>query len=140
MFGLLGAVRALRGEEDTGRAELVLAGVVSRRVRYLASTGAVFLGTFLLWLAQFLGLVVGGLPAGGSARLGRGTPPVPRSNARRDLDVGLLASHGATEPDLRLLSSPTAHALRAERTSLIVWTASARRLASPSSSSRSWRS
>lgn len=209
VFGLLGAVRALRAEEDTGRAELVLSGVVSRRARYLASVGAVLAGALVLWLAQFLGLLLGRLPAGGSAYLAlavasvvpvfagvgavasqlapsrrvalelggvvvgvafllrviadtsggagwlrwvtplgwaeelrpfTGAQPLVlalplalslgllllalRISARRDVGVGLLASHDATDPDLRLLSSPTAQGLRAERTGLIVWLAS----------------
>lgn len=69
VFGLLAAVRALRTEEDAGRAELVLAGMVGRRTAYLASMSAIAVGTALLWLATFAGSVVGGLPAGGSAYL-----------------------------------------------------------------------
>ena len=68
-FGLLAAVRALRAEEDTGRAELVLAGVVSRRTSYLASLTAIAAGTSILWLAECAGFVVAGLPLGGSAYL-----------------------------------------------------------------------
>ena len=68
-FGLLAAVRALRAEEDTGRAELVLAGVVSRRTSYLASLTAIAAGTSILWLAECAGFVVAGLPVGGSAYL-----------------------------------------------------------------------
>ena len=37
MWGVLAAVKALRGEEEAGRAELVLAGAVSRRGAYLAA-------------------------------------------------------------------------------------------------------
>src|SRR5690242_16602993 len=36
-FGLLASVRALRGEEEAGRAELTLAGIVSRRTAYLSA-------------------------------------------------------------------------------------------------------
>ena len=69
MWGLLAAVRALRAEEDSGRQELVLAGVVSRRDAYLAVIAAIGAGACALWLAIFLGLLGGGLPVGGSAYL-----------------------------------------------------------------------
>jgi ABC-2 type transport system permease protein len=70
MWGLLAAIRALRAEEDAGRLELVLAGVVSRRSAYLAVLAAIGAGAALLWLAIFLGLAGAGLAAGGSAYLG----------------------------------------------------------------------
>ncbi len=70
IFGVLAAVRALRAEEDTGRAELVLAGPVSRETVYGASMLAVAAGAALLWLAVLVGLVLARLPAGGSAYLG----------------------------------------------------------------------
>jgi polyether ionophore transport system permease protein len=69
VFGVLAAVRALRAEEDAGRAELVLATAVGRGTLYTASMSAVALGGAALWLAAFAGLLVGGLPAGGSAYL-----------------------------------------------------------------------
>jgi ABC-2 type transport system permease protein len=43
---------------------------------------------------------------------------------RRDIGRGLLSSHDRAAPRVALLSSPTAQALRGERVSLIVWTAS----------------
>jgi len=76
VFGLLAAVRALRTEEDSGRMELVLAGTVSRRTALLASLAAIAAGALLLWLAEFAGLVAGGLPAGGSAFLALATVSV----------------------------------------------------------------
>lgn len=206
IWGLLAAVRALRGEEDRGRVELMLAGVVGRRGAFLAVVAAIVAGAAILWLALFAGLVAGGLSAGGSAYLalavvsvgpvyagvgalasqlaptrriatelacgvfaltfaarlvadtsaGMGwlrwaTPlgwseelraftgarpavlllPVLASAAlfasagrlalRRDIGCGVLASRDRTEPRLRLLSSPTALALRNERGSLIAW-------------------
>lgn len=209
VFGLLAAVRALRAEEDAGRAELVLAGVASRQTTYLAAVGATGAGTLVLWLAQFLGLLAGGLPAGGSAYLALAVASVvpvfvgvgalasqlaptrrvalelggaviglsfllrviadtssgvgwlrwatplgwaeelrPFTGVRplvlalpfltsaallvvaeriasgRDVGSGLLASHDAVKPRLRLLGSPTAHALRTERASLLVWLSS----------------
>jgi ABC-2 type transport system permease protein len=76
VFGLLAAVRALRTEEDTGRMELVLAGIAGRRTVYLASMGAIAAGTSALWLAELVGLLVGGLPAGASAYLALATASV----------------------------------------------------------------
>jgi ABC-2 type transport system permease protein len=69
IWGLLGAVRAMRAEEDSGRAELLLAGVVSRRKAFEAQIVAIAAGTALLWLALLGSFVVGELPAGGSAYL-----------------------------------------------------------------------
>jgi ABC-2 type transport system permease protein len=206
VFGLLAAVRALRTEEETGRAELVLAGVVSRRMSYLASLAAIAAGTTILWVAEFAGFVVAGLPVGGSAYLALATASVvpvcvavgavasqlaptrrialelggavvgllfllrviadtssgvgwlrwatplgwaeelrPFAGARplvlllpivatalllslaarmaseRDIGTGVLPARDTAEPRLGLLSSPTAQALRSERSSLIVW-------------------
>ncbi len=69
VWGVLAAVRALRAEEDAGRAELVLAGAVSRRALHAGALLAILAGTLLLWLALWLGFMVGGLAAGGSAYL-----------------------------------------------------------------------
>ncbi|HWX88569.1 MAG TPA: hypothetical protein VNX67_10380 [Solirubrobacteraceae bacterium] len=69
VFGLLAAVRALRGEEDSGRMELVLAGAVGRRTAYLSAMVAIAPGVLILWLAESVGFIVGGLPVGGSAYL-----------------------------------------------------------------------
>jgi ABC-2 type transport system permease protein len=41
--------------------------------------------------------------------------------ARRDVGTGLLPARDSAAPRLALLSSPTAQALRSERTSLLVW-------------------
>jgi ABC-2 type transport system permease protein len=72
-WGLLAAVRALRAEEDAGRQELVLAGAVSRRSVYGASLAATGIGAAIIWLAIFVGLVGGRLPASGSAYLALAT-------------------------------------------------------------------
>ena len=69
VWGLLAAVRALRAEEDSGRRELVLAGIVSRRTAYITALTAVALGIALLWVACFAALVLARLPAGPSAYL-----------------------------------------------------------------------
>lgn len=209
VFGVFAAVRALRGEEDSGRMELILAGRVGRGTAYLSSMAAIAAGTAILWLAEFAGFVVGGLSVGGSAylalaaavvvpvfvglgalasqlaptrrgALGLGmatvgvsllvrviadtssgaawlrwaTPlgwseelrpfsgahplvlvlPVlasalllalaARIAARRDIGTGLLPARDTAEPRLRLLSSPTALALRSERGTLLLWLSS----------------
>jgi polyether ionophore transport system permease protein len=76
IFGLLAAVRALRTEEDTGRMELVLAGVVGRRTAYLSSMAAIAAGIAILWLAELAGFLLGGLPLAGSAYLALATVSV----------------------------------------------------------------
>jgi ABC-2 type transport system permease protein len=206
VFGLLAAVRALRTEEDTGRMELVLAGDVGRRTAYLAALGAIAAGIAILWLAELVGFVAGGLPVGGSAYLALATVSVvpvcvavgalasqlaptrrialelggavvglmfllrviadtvsgagwlrwvtplgwaeelrpfsdprplvlalpiaasalllilaARIAATRDIGTGVVPARDTAAPNLRLLSSPTAQALRGERTTLIVW-------------------
>jgi ABC-2 type transport system permease protein len=76
VFGLLAAVRALRTEEDTGRMELVLAGSVGRGTAYLSAMAAIAAGVLTLALAEFAGLVLSGLPAGGSAELALATASI----------------------------------------------------------------
>jgi ABC-2 type transport system permease protein len=61
------------------------------------------------------------LPAGASALL---LILAARIAAVRDIGTGVLPARDSAEPRLRLLSSPTAQALRSERASLIVWTGS----------------
>lgn len=73
VWGLLAAVRALRTEEDAGRWELILAGAVRRPQALLAVLAATCAGAVVLGLATFLGLILGGLPAGGSAYLALAT-------------------------------------------------------------------
>jgi ABC-2 type transport system permease protein len=75
-FGVLAAVRAMRTEEDTGRAELVLASPVGRRTVYLSALAAIGAGVFLLWLGEWLGFVAGKLPVGDSAYLALATASV----------------------------------------------------------------
>jgi len=206
VFGVLAAVRALRAEEDAGRTELVLAGVVGRRTAYLAALAAIAAGLLALWLAQWAGYIAGGLPVGPCAYLALATTSVaavfagvgalvsqlaptrrialelgsatvglflllrviadtatgaawlrwltplgwaeelrPFAGARplvlalpaaatvlllvlaarisigRDVGTGVLPANDTAEPRLRLLSSPSAQALRSERGSLAVW-------------------
>lgn len=52
-----------------------------------------------------------------------------RIAVRRDIGTGLLASRDSASPRLRLLSSATAHALRAERVGLLIWAGSVGALA-----------
>jgi len=209
VFGVLGGVRALRTEEDAGRAELVLAGALTRRTAFVSAMGAVGAGVVLLWLAESLGFLLAGLPAGEAAYLSLATATVTatfaavgalvsqlapskrialelgtatvgvallvravadtssgagwlrwlsplgwaeelrpfagarplvlalpliatglllalaaRIAARRDIGTGLLPARDDADPRLRLLSSPSAQALRSERASLLVWAGS----------------
>jgi len=75
-FGVLMAVRALRGEEDAGRTELTLAGIVSRRTAYLSALAAIGIATVILWAAEFAGFALGQLPIAGSAYLALATVSV----------------------------------------------------------------
>lgn len=76
VFGILAAVRALRTEEDSGRAELVLAGIASRGVYLTASLSAVGITGLVLGCAEAAGLLAGGLPAGPSLLLALSTVSV----------------------------------------------------------------
>lgn len=75
-FGVLAAVRALRTEEDTGRAELVLAGRVGRGTTFLSAMAAIAVGVAILWAAEAAGFIAGGLPVGGSAYLALATASI----------------------------------------------------------------
>ena len=75
-FGLLVAVGALRGEEDAGRTELTLAGIVSRRTAYWSAMAAAGGGALILWLAEFAGFLAARLPAAGAAYLALATVSV----------------------------------------------------------------
>ena len=92
VFGLLAAVRALRTEEDTGRVELVLAGSVGRGTAYLSAMAAIAAGVLILGLAEFAGLLLAGLPAGGSADLALATASI----VPMFVGVGALASQLAS--------------------------------------------
>ena len=207
LFGLLGAVRAMRAEEDAGRADLVLSGVVGRGRAYVAQLAAIAAGAAVLWLALFVAFVAGELAVGGSAYLALATVSVlpvfagvgalasqlaptkrlatgistgvlvvalavrtaasvtggdvrwlrwatplgwagemrpfadprplvllvPAATAavlvvvaaaiavRRDIGRGLLPSRDSASPQLRLLGSTRAQALRSERAGLVAW-------------------
>jgi ABC-2 type transport system permease protein len=72
-WGLIAAVGALRGEEDAGRTELILAGTATRAHLLAGALFAVLLGAGVLWLALLLGLLAGDLPAGESAYMALAT-------------------------------------------------------------------
>ena len=69
LWALVAIVRATRGEEDAGRQEIVLAGVIRRRTAYAAALASVAAGAAVLLLGFTLGLVAARLPVGGSAYL-----------------------------------------------------------------------
>ncbi|WP_254857913.1 polyketide antibiotic transporter [Protofrankia sp. BMG5.30] len=92
VFGLLAAVRATRAEEDSGRTDLLLAGPVSRRILHTAAYTAIAAGVGALWLAEFAGLVVAGLPVAGSACLATAAASVAVTCAGIGALAGQLAA------------------------------------------------
>ena len=72
-FGALAAARALRGEEEAGRAELVAVGAITRPAILGAKLLAVAAAIVALWLATLIGLAAGRLPVAGSAYLALAT-------------------------------------------------------------------
>ena len=78
--------------------ELVLAGIVGRRTSYLTAIAAIAAGVLLLWPGEFLGFLIGGLPAGGAAYLALATVSV----AAVFVGVGALASQLAPTRRLAL--------------------------------------
>ncbi len=73
VWGVLACVRALRDEEDCGRVELLLAGIVTRSQHFAAVLLAIAIGLCSLWLATTVGLAAAGLALGGSAYLALAT-------------------------------------------------------------------
>ena len=69
LFGIVLSVRDLRGEEDSGRMEVVLAGLTTRRGVLTCGWLAAALGMAVVCLSLFVTLVVTRLPVGGSAYL-----------------------------------------------------------------------
>jgi ABC-2 type transport system permease protein len=69
VWGVLASVRALRAEEDAGRAEIVLSAPVSRAAFDGAALIALALAATGIWLVTWGALVVGGLEVAGSAYL-----------------------------------------------------------------------
>ncbi len=68
-WALLATTGKLRGEEESGRSELVLSGAVGRGANYAAALTATAVEALALGAALWLGLVAGGLAAGPSAVL-----------------------------------------------------------------------
>jgi polyether ionophore transport system permease protein len=68
-WGLLAATGKLRGEEESGRTEIVLSGALSRRADFSAAAAGLGAEALALWAALWLGLIAGRLPAGPSAVL-----------------------------------------------------------------------
>lgn len=98
VYGVLAGVRLTRGEEDSGRLELVLAEPVGRSTVGRATLAALVAGAVVLWVAQLAGLVVGGVPFGGAAYLALATASVVPVCA----GVGALAGQLAPERGLAL--------------------------------------
>ena len=69
LWGLFAAARGLRGEEEAGRSELVLAGVAGRGAAFGAAIVALALQAAVLWLALWLGILAGRVDAAGAAYL-----------------------------------------------------------------------
>lgn len=69
VYGVLGAVRALRAEEDAGRTELVVSAPVGRGTAFGAGLAAVVAGAALLSAALLIGAVIAGLNGADSAYL-----------------------------------------------------------------------
>ncbi len=88
VWGVFAAVRAMRADEEAGRQELVLAGVVSRRAALGAALVAIGAGAAILWLAMFAALALGRLNVGESAYMALTT----LSPAIVFVGVGALAS------------------------------------------------
>jgi ABC-2 type transport system permease protein len=75
-FGMLASIRALRTEEEVGRADTVLATPISRRTWHGSELAACAAPAFVLWLAEWVGFVVGRLPLAGAAFLALSTVSV----------------------------------------------------------------
>jgi ABC-2 type transport system permease protein len=92
VFGVLAAIRALRAEEESGRAELVLSGIVGRSTVFATAMSAIAAGTAILWAAEFVGFAIAGLPVSASAFLALATVSVVPVFA----GIGALASQLAS--------------------------------------------
>jgi ABC-2 type transport system permease protein len=96
LYGLLAGVRSTRAEEDSGRLELVLSGPVSRRTVNTAALAAIAIGTATAWVAEFAGMLIGGLPLGGAAYLALSTASII------PVCSGVAALAGELAPDRRV--------------------------------------
>ena len=70
LMSILLVVRHTRADEESGRTELVGAGAVSRHAPLVAALLVAWTASVAVGVLVFLGLVVVGLPAGGSLALG----------------------------------------------------------------------
>ena len=70
LFGIFAAARPMRGDEEAGRTELVLAGALTRSAFLAATLAGILVTVVVLWLAVALGAIAGGLAARGSAFFG----------------------------------------------------------------------
>src|SRR6476646_7896937 len=70
VLGVVGSVRALRSEEESGRMELVLTGRLTRAGALAAALSAVALSVAIVAAALTVTLLVTGLPAAGAIWLG----------------------------------------------------------------------
>ncbi|HEU5267230.1 MAG TPA: ABC transporter permease, partial [Jatrophihabitans sp.] len=70
IFAALTVVRHTRDEEDTGRAELVVSGVVGRYAVLTAALGVVLAASALSGALVALSMIAGGTPAAGSLAFG----------------------------------------------------------------------
>ncbi|HUA46215.1 MAG TPA: hypothetical protein VMA77_13380 [Solirubrobacteraceae bacterium] len=98
IYGLLVGVRLTRGEEDSGRLELVLAAPVGRASVGVATLAALGTGAVVLWVAELAGLAAGGVSVGGAAYLALATATVVPVCAA----VGALAGQLAPSRGLAL--------------------------------------
>ncbi|HEV3056453.1 MAG TPA: ABC transporter permease subunit [Solirubrobacteraceae bacterium] len=98
IYGLFLGVRLTRGEEDSGRLELVLAAPLGRSSVGVATLAALAAATVVVWIAEFAGLLVGGLPLGGAAYLALATASVIPVCAA----IGVLAGNVAPNRGLAL--------------------------------------
>ena len=70
LFGIFAATRAMRGDEDAGRTELVLAGGVTRTAVFVSTLAGIGVTLAVLWTAVTLAAIAGGLAIRGSGYFG----------------------------------------------------------------------
>ena len=98
-WGVIASVRAFRGEEESGRMELVLARSLSRLQANLSILASLAFEAALLWLALAAGLVAPGLAPGGSAYLALAITSVGSRLRRRRRAGQPDRTHPATRAD-----------------------------------------
>ncbi len=70
LWALLAVSRLLRGDEDEGRSDLLVAGPVSTRSLLASQLGAFVLASFVIATGSALACLASGLPVGGSVLFG----------------------------------------------------------------------